>query len=391
MTARMVRQGTDTTLWASHRQRYVDNLKVALIAAIIAFHGIIGYSEFDWWSYADIREVTLSRTTMIVLFAVAAPVGLFLVPLLFLIAGLLTPPSLQRKGVRRYVRDRLLRLGVPFVVFALLLWPLLEYALFRWLGDAPGLWDYLAAEGSLDTGVLWFVGVLLIFSLAYAGWVGLRPSYPDRQQPGELRAIHLLALSVAVSVAAFGVRLVVPLETDNRFVDLNLSQWPACAALFGLGVITARRGWLVTIPDRLHRHSRNATLAAGGTFGIFVVVGAVTGGVDEPAWSGGWHWPAMVFAVIESTLAVFGSVWLLSLAQRYLKRPLRWANPQISRSAYGAFMLQGLVLIGLALALRTLPLSAELKAIAVAALGIIASFGMAWLLISRVPGITRIL
>ena len=38
------------------------------------------------------------------------------------------------------------------------------------------------------------------------------------------------------------VRLVVPLETDNLIVDLNVSQWPACAALFGLGVIAYRRG-----------------------------------------------------------------------------------------------------------------------------------------------------
>ena len=60
------------------------------------------------------------------------------IPLLFLIAGLLTPPSLDRKGPGRFVRDRLLRLGVPFAVFALLLWPLPEYVLFRQLGEHPG-------------------------------------------------------------------------------------------------------------------------------------------------------------------------------------------------------------------------------------------------------------
>jgi hypothetical protein len=84
-----------------------------------------------------------------------APFALLVIPLLFLFAGLLTPPSLDRKGPGRFIRDRLLRLGVPFAVFALLLWPLLEYALFRWLGEAPGLWTYFRAEGSLDTGVLW--------------------------------------------------------------------------------------------------------------------------------------------------------------------------------------------------------------------------------------------
>jgi hypothetical protein len=131
----------------------VDNLKVILIAAVIAGHAVLGYSEFDWWPYADVREVTLLPVVAYVLLAVAASFALLVIPLLFLVAGLLTPPSLDRKGPWHFIRDRLLRLGVPFAVFALLLWPLLEYALFRQLGEAPGLRAYFCAEGSLDTGV----------------------------------------------------------------------------------------------------------------------------------------------------------------------------------------------------------------------------------------------
>lgn len=58
-----------------------------------------------------------------VLLVVAAPFALLVIPLLFLVAGLLPPPSLERKGTGRFVRDRWQRLGVPFAVFALLLWP----------------------------------------------------------------------------------------------------------------------------------------------------------------------------------------------------------------------------------------------------------------------------
>ena len=63
----------------------------------------------------------------------------------------------------------------------------------------------------------------------------------------------------------------------------------------------------------------------------------------------------------------------------------------IGRSAYGAFMLQGPVLLGLAIALRPLPLPAEIKALLVAGGGIVGSFALAWLLISRVPGVRRVL
>jgi hypothetical protein len=54
-------------------------------------------------------------------------------------------------------------------------------------------------------------------------------------------------------------------------------------------------------------------------------------------------------------------------------------------------MLQGLILIGLAIALRPLPLPAEVKAVIVAAGGVVGSFALAWLLISKVPGVRRVL
>lgn len=109
----------------------------------------------------------LQPATEMVLMALVGPFALFMIALLFLMAGLLAAPSLQRKGPRRFVRDRLLRLGIPFAAFTLVLWPLLMYALYHPLGAAPGsyLEEFLSDEGYIDTGPLWFVGVLLIFSL----------------------------------------------------------------------------------------------------------------------------------------------------------------------------------------------------------------------------------
>jgi hypothetical protein len=358
---------------------------------VIAGHAVLGYSELDAWSYADVREVTLRPAVAYVLLAVSAPFALLVIPLLFLIAGLLTPPSLDRKGPGRFIRDRLLRLGVPFAVFALVLWPLLEYVLFRQLGEAPGLWTYFRAEGSLDTGVLWFVGALLIFSLAHAGWVWVRRGHEARRpRRGEIKVGHLFLLGAAVTVATFLVRLVLPFESDNKYVDLNMWEWPACAALFGLGIMASGAGWLTAVPDRLRRQSRTVTLAAVGAAAVFAATAITLGVVGEQLW-GGWYWPALVFAAGESTLSVFGPVWLLGVAQRRLNRSFRWARPVISRSSYGAFMLQGPVLIALAIALRPLPLQAEVKALIVAAGGVVGSFALAWLLVSRVPGVRRIL
>ncbi|GAB3250774.1 acyltransferase family protein [Nocardioides dilutus] len=379
--------------WSQQRRLYLDNLKVLLVAAIIAAHGIVGYADVEFWPYAEIRETTLTEPATIALFTLIGPIGLSMIPLLFLVAGLLTPRSLERKGPGPYARDRLVRLGVPFALYVLVLWPLLMYPIHP-PGEKPGsYWDEFVSGGGggMDAGVMWFVGVLVIFSLGYAGWVHWTGARGGRRWGGEVTLGRLLVLALAVTVATYVVRLVYEYAGDEYLIDLNVYQWPQCLALFGLGVVAARHGWLTAVPGRLHRQCRTATLVAGVAFGTYIAAGFGLGVFDEGSWRGGLNVDALVFAALESTVTVFVPVWLLAVAQLHLDRPLRWARPAVSRSAYGAFILQGLVLIGLAVALQPLPLPAEAKALIVAAGGVAGSFALAWLLIKRVPGVGRVL
>jgi Acyltransferase family len=386
-------RGSTVERWAGGRRLYLDNLKVLLIGAIIAGHAVAGYSALELWAYGDVREATLSPVTDAVVMAVFAPFGLFMVPLLFLIAGLLTPASLEHKGRREYTRDRLLRLGIPFAVFTLLIWPALLYVLYRPLGNAPGSYwaEFIGtSEEAVDTGYLWFVGDLLIFSLGYAGWTGLRRVRPDGPRRHELTVRHLLILAGAVAIATFFVRLVFPFDSQ-KYLDLNLYQWPECLAIFVLGVVASGSGWLTAVPDRLRKQCRTLTLVAVAGFAAFALLGVLNGSLAQDTWTGGWHVDALALALLESALSVFGPVWILGAAQHHLDRPLRGAGPTVARSVYGAFLLQGLVLIALAVALRPLPLPAEVKALIVAAGGVTGSFTLAWFLVSRVPGVRRIL
>jgi glucan biosynthesis protein C len=388
--------GSDLHRWASTRLGYVDNLKVLLIAAIIGVHGVLGYAGLvEVWTYSEVREVTLHPAVEITLFVLVSPFGFFVIALLFLVAGLLTPSSYERKGGRRFVGDRLLRLGVPFVAYVFLVQPALVYALEHPLGGAPGsYWDeYLGAERQIDTGPLWFVGVLLVYSLAYAGWRGWIDRAADgaasRHRPARTITLRtLVVLAVVVAPTSFAVRLVYPYGSESGFSDLNLWEWPACVAAFSLGVVGSRQGWLKAVPDPLVRDCRRLTLTAVVTMATLLMLAGSLDAVDDAI--GGWHWLGAAFVVVEASLTVFGSVWLLGVAQRRLGRRYRW-GPILSRSAYAAFMLQTVFLLALAVALRPLALPAEAKASIVALGGIAASFACAWLLIANVPGLSRIL
>lgn len=371
------------------RLLYLDNLKVVLIGLIIAMHAALGYVGLvNAWTYSGSREATLDPVVEMVLLVALSPFGFFLIALLFLVAGLLTPGSHDRKGGRRFVHDRLLRLGVPFAVYVFLVQPLLVYAVAHPYGGASGsFWqEYLGAEKQIDTGPLWFVGVLLLYSLAYAGWRRMRG--PERRPLPAPTVRTLVVSAVVVAPLSFAIRLVYPYGGEAGFTDLNLWEWPACIAVFVLGIRAARHDWVHELPRDLVRLSRLLTWAGVVAMTALLYVTGSRDVVDDML--GGWSRYAAAFACIEAVLVVFGPVWLLDLSRRRLEVRLPWGD-QLGRSAYGAFMLQAVFLLGLAVVLRPVPVAAEAKALLVAVGAVTASFGTAWLLIDKVPGVARVL
>lgn len=103
-----------------------------------------------------------------------------------------------------------------------------------------------------------------------------------------------------------------------------------------------------------------------------------------PPYLGGWTWQALYAAVVEGVLVVNGSLWLLGTAQRRggTRGPVAAAA---ARAAFAAYVLQGPVLLGLAVALRPLSASALVKAVTVAGVGVVASFSLGWLLVRHTP------
>jgi fucose 4-O-acetylase-like acetyltransferase len=363
------------------RLAYLDNLKTLLIAGIIASHAINGYADFGSWTYQDVREGSLSPVAEL-LFVIATVTlgGLFLMALFFLISGLLTTDSLERKGPSRFVPDRVMRLGTPFAAYTLVVWPLLEYSLFGPFRHRP-FWDsVLDSDPYLDNGPMWFVGVLLLFSLGLVALWRLRPPSAPSRAPLRWRSLVLLALSVGL--VTFVLRIGLP-ANSNQILNLHVWGWPEYLAMFGLGVVAARNGWLRPVPRDLARRCGIATIVAMLLVASFVG-SAEPLGLDETAYLGGFRVFAFLAAMSEGVLAVAAPIWVLAFVQRYLNGTGR-LRKAAARSSYAAFMLQGPVLVALALALRPTSIPIDLKALLVASLGIVGSFALAWPLVTRTP------
>jgi hypothetical protein len=284
----------------------------------------------------------------------------------------------MRKGAGRFASERLLRLGLPFAVYTLAVWPVTEYLMLRSFADPGSYWEYVRGdEPMFDNGPMWFVGVLLLCSLGYVAVARHRTGTPPRTP---LRGRYLVGVAVAVGASSFLLRTVFPIGSD-QFLNLHLWQWPQVLGAFCLGAIAGERGWLRPVDARVARRCGLVTLAVGVAVGASVM-GTIALGGDEEGFSGGWGIAAFFAAASEGALVVAGSIWVLRFAQRHLDTTstLRRAA---ARASYAAFMLQGPVLVALAMALRPLNLSGDLKAFAVAAGGIVASFAVAHVLVTR--------
>ena len=144
----------------------------------------------------------------------------------------------------------------------------------------------------LDNGPMWFVGVLLIYSLGYVVW---------RTRVPATGGLERLAWGSSTADPRCGGGrldlprpLVFPIDSGQP-LNLHLWQWPACVVTFGLGVVAARRGWLRPV-QALARRCGIATLIATLVM-LIAVLSAEPLGIDEEAFLGGWQVPALITAM----------------------------------------------------------------------------------------------
>jgi VanZ family protein len=362
----------------SRRLAPIDNLRGVLVAWVIAGHAMLGYTVMGGWPYDEVTEATMPRHLELILGTVLGPTALFVMGTFFFLSGLLASSSIARHGPAGFARQRLFRLGVPWLLFTLLIWPFLMWAAYRSAGHQLPIWEALQArQPFLDSGPLWFVQILLYVSLGHAllTWGGqVRDFHP--------RAISLVVMAIAIAAASFVIRLWFPARSQ-QVLDLHVWQWPQCVGLYALGVVVASQGWAERVPLRTARRCGITVLVAVATgIAIAAALGISDLARDAVPFVGGWHWQALSLDVVEATLVVAGSVWLLGWAQRWLTSR-GGGLTRVARGAYVAYLLQAPLLISLEIAGRSLDWPAVVKGLIVATVAVTGSFGLASLFTRR--------
>jgi fucose 4-O-acetylase-like acetyltransferase len=69
---------------------------------------------------------TIKGAGLITLSSILAVNQAFFMSLFFFIFAYMMPASLDKKGIMVYIKDRLMRLGIPLVIYSLIIGPCLE-------------------------------------------------------------------------------------------------------------------------------------------------------------------------------------------------------------------------------------------------------------------------
>jgi glucan biosynthesis protein C len=353
------------------RRAWVDNLRVAVIVGVIAAHVSTAYVlDIDWY-YEERTARAVSESVFSVIFGTGL---LFGMGLLFLVAGLYTAPSFERKGARNFALGRVMRLGLPLLVFVLVFDPLTDFIGYRGMGGGLGFIAYLDRwwREDADLSVMWFVAALLAFSLVYAAWRSVQPVGPGRA--GRLGSVQLLSLGAFIAVGSFLVRLAWPFASNSLF-GLNLWEFPQMIGMFGLGVMAAEHGWLEDgLSDRFWRNCGLAALAGAV---MLLPLGAIGLGGDDNPLLGGAHPQAVVLPLVEAVIAIGMSLWMLE----WFRRRWGYEGPfarALGRSSFAAYIVHPPVVVVLSVGLSSVAAAVEVKFFAVFALGAAASFALGW-------------
>jgi peptidoglycan/LPS O-acetylase OafA/YrhL len=382
----------------------IGYLRAIIVALVIAHHAALAYHPFAppppasldlqprWWEAFPVVDThKWSGFSLFVGFN-----DTFFMSLMFFLSGLFVWRGLERKGTAKYLRDRLLRLGLPFVVATVLFAPLAYYPTYL---QTPGhtdfarFWLQWTSLGQWPAGPAWFVWVLLAFDSIAALLFAIAPKWGV--------ALGALTSSAAYRPAAFFAALIA--ISSLAYIPMALQFNPMVWAAFGpftfqssrilhylsyfliavgIGAWGLDRGLLA--PDgRLARRWFLWILAALALFAVTTTVTVIA--ITSGAQSRGWAIAMDAGFVISCAASCFA---FLALFLRFARSGSRLLD-SLSANSYGIYLVHYAFVSWLQYALLSTPLTAVAKASIV----FVGALGFSWISaasIRRIPAIARV-
>jgi hypothetical protein len=376
---------------ATTRNLALDRARTFLTLVVVIHHAVIPYTYFghtDPKSWIGFDVVVLATDS-------------FFMAMFFFLSGLFVWPSLAHKAPLTFIRDRLLRLGLPFAIAAFTIIPIAYYAIA--LRHSPGIgftafWWKTITVGPWPSGPIWFVWVLLAFDLSACVLYRLSPRLLDPinrlslrgyQRPAEF-FLFLLAVTALVYVPA---RLYFGPSHWFEFgpFDVQANRVLLYAAYFfigaGIGVANFDRG-LLSADGRLAKSGWGWVIATLVPYCLLWVLIYIKREIlGNPPVLPHWYEAIYGFLFVAFSAAILFAI--LAYFLRFKRSGWSILDP-MQGDAYGIFLVHYPIVLWLQYWLFDFDVPAIVKASIAFALTLALSW-TATAALRKIPGATRVL
>jgi glucans biosynthesis protein C len=368
-----------------YRIYFLDNLRAFVIVLVVVLHGSMVYMAYapSWWYVLDTQN-SLFFTILVLLIDV--PIML----IMFFVAGYFAMPSLVKRGSGKFVKDKFIRVGAPWLVGSLFLAPPTAYMIYYTRQVPMSLLQFWASDFwtvAYQQSVYWFLGMLFFFFVI----LGLVYKVSGRSQAAKRQVSKptwrlFISFWVITSLGMFLINQFFSIDTWYTQAYILVFQplrVPLYIGYFGLGIYAYLSGWFSAegYQPRL------------------------------PLWTGLWLISGLLYLgnrllvmptspeptpVIQMAHALLLNAFCLSslmvgvalFQQKVSGSNSFWSS--LSASSYGIYYVHPLILYPLAYFFVSVSMPLFVKAPLVILLGIFLSWAVSALVLTKVPILRRV-
>lgn len=377
---------------------FIDHLRSLLMLLVVLHHVALVYGA-SLPGYYYVEPPFADPQAFLVLLVFVSVNQSWFMGAFFLLAGYFTPASFDRKGPGPFLKDRLLRLGIPLVAFFFVLSPISFIGYYLMPAELTGIAEPLtwqrfwkAYADFIGLGPLWFVAMLLLFSFGYTAWRMLtrhQSSDPRRASLPSYVGIGVFVLALAGT--SYLLRTIVPLGKSVLQFP-TLAYLPQYLSFFIIGAAASGRDWFRKLPGSMGIVGFLVAAAAA----VFLFPLASTGqwftlevspALDNAMGNG--HWQSAVYALWDSLFAVGMCLALITFFRRFVNGQRAFGR-FLSRHNYTVYIVHIPIVVFLTYALRRIELATLLK-FGLASLIVVPSCYLVAFIIRKLPLASKIL
>jgi len=253
------------------RLYYLDNLMIFLSILVVLHHVSIGYGTMGGWSYVTSEKLT--GTIQVFLSALTGIEASFSMSLFFFISAFLTIPSLEKKGVSKFIKARLIRLLVPLLFVMIIFAPSILYFIEIYNKTTQLSWfRYVVQQNTKPfTSHAWFILVLLSFELVYVCyWKYMKPHFSISKSISDKTPTHinlLIVILLCISLTII-VRQFFPL--GQNFIGIEFSNITPYIFMYAIGLLVYRKDWLDEISRKVAKTWFPISIIAASYFSVII-------------------------------------------------------------------------------------------------------------------------